>query len=417
MKNSFMIDIWKANLPAWKTFLQTIGQKNVKDYRFTEKLLCSNLQTAEFNVQAGPSNVDLLNQAIAAKDALSKHQQTKIHGARIHSRINWLQHGDQGSKFVFNFLKQKQIKEAIDKLVINNQEVSNPACIFMAFVDYYSKLFSSEDSLEAEDNRFRCRPLIPTKLDSDDVMLILAPISIEEIKGTIKALKDDKAPKPDGLSIEFYKANLSWISKDLFDLYNEAISVGSLSPEINKGIIKLLPKEGDKTLVKNWRPISLLNVSYKILAKILALRLAHILPKFVNSSQTGFIKGRYILENLITAWEAMDWGKCSHQNSALLLLDFEKAYDRVEWKFIIMMLQSFGFPPYFCKAVQTLLTDACAQIEINGSISDPFPLSRSIRQGCPLTPALFVIVVEALYYILRDDSLSPEVRGLYLPNN
>ena len=203
----------------------------------------------------------------------------------------------------------------------------------------------------------------------------------------------------------------------MFDLYNGAISVGSLSPEINRGIIKLLPKEGDKTLIKNWRPISLLNVSYKILVKVLALRLVHILPKFVNSSQTGFIKGRYILENLITAWEAMDWAKCSHQNSAFLLLDFEKAYDRVEWKFIIMMLQSFGFPPYFCMAVQSLLTDACAQIEINGSISDSFPLSRSIRQGCPLAPALFVIAAEALYYILRDDTLSPEVRGLYLPNN
>ena len=158
----------------------------------------------------------------------------------------------------------------------------------MAFADYYSKLFSSEDSLEAEEIRSKCRPLIPSKLDSEDVMLLSAPISIEEIKGAIKALKDDKAPGPDGLSVEFYKANLSWISKDLFDLYNEAISVGSLSPEINRGIIKLLPKEGDKSLLKNWRPISLLNVSYKILAKVLALRLVHILPKFVSSSQTSF---------------------------------------------------------------------------------------------------------------------------------
>ena len=85
--------------------------------------------------------------------------------------------------------------------------------------------------------------------------------------------------------------------------------------------------------------------------KVLALRLVHILPKFVSITEMGFIKGRYILENLITAREAMDWAKCSHHNATLLLLDFEKAYDRVEWKFIIMMLQSFGFPPYFCNAV------------------------------------------------------------------
>ncbi|XP_059074592.1 uncharacterized protein LOC131064526 [Cryptomeria japonica] len=113
----------------------------------------------------------------------------------------------------------------------------------------------------------------------------------------------------------------------------------------------------------------------------------------------------------------MDWAKSSHQNSAMLLLDFKKAYDRVEWKFILMMLEAFGFPPYFCLAVQTLLKDASAQIEINGVLSPSFSLSRSIRQGCPLAPALFVIASEALFYILRDSSLSPEVRGLYLPNN
>lgn len=151
--------------------------------------------------------------------------------------------------------------------------------------------------------------------------------------------------------------------------------------------------------------------------KFLALRLVHILPKFISITQTGFIKGKYIPENLITTWEAMAWAKCSHQNVALLLLDFKKAYDRVEWKFISMMLQSFGFPSYFCNVVQTFLNDACAQIEINGSISNPFPLSRSIRQGCPFAPTLFVIVAEALFYILRDNTLSPKVRGLHLPNN
>lgn len=145
--------------------------------------------------------------------------------------------------------------------------------------------------------------------------------------------------------------------------------------------------------------------------------LVHILPKFFCATQTGFIKGRYILENLITGWEAMEWAKCSHQNFAMLLLEFEKAYDRVEWKFIIMMQQSFGFPLFFCNDVQILLKDVCAQVEVNGSLSEPFPLGCSIRQGCPLAPALFIIVSKALFYNLRDNTLSPKVRGLYLPNN
>ncbi|XP_059064555.1 uncharacterized protein LOC131856693 [Cryptomeria japonica] len=217
--------------------------------------------------------------------------------------------------------------------------------------------------------------------------------------------------------MEFYKANIKWICKDLLNIYNEAIDVGTLGREINSGIIKLIPKEGDKALLKNWRPITLLNVSYKILAKIMSRRLEIVLPKFVCPTQTGFVKGRYILENLITSWEALNWAKHTNQNVAMFLLDFEKAYDRIEWGFISMMLDAFGFPSFFCDIVKMLLRDAHAQIDINGSLSAPFPLGRSIRQGCPLAPALFVIAFEALFYILRDNTLSPAVKGITLPDN
>ena len=154
--------------------------------------------------------------------------------------------------------------------------------------------------------------MIRFKLDVSDISYLSQNISLEEIETAIKALSNDKAPGPDGFPIEFYKANISWICKDLHDLYTEAISKGTLGLEIKKGIIKLPPKDGDKAITKNWRPITLLNVSYKILAKILALRLVNILPKFVCATQTSFIKGRYILENLITSSEAMEWAKCPH---------------------------------------------------------------------------------------------------------
>lgn len=113
----------------------------------------------------------------------------------------------------------------------------------------------------------------------------------------------------------------------------------------------------------------------------------------------------------------MNWANYSHQNSAMFLLDFEKAYDKVECSFISMMLEAFGFPRVFCNSVNMLLNDAFAQIDVNGSLSDSFPLGRSIRQGCPLALALFVIASDALYYILRDNSISPAVKGISLPND
>lgn len=130
--------------------------------------------------------------------------------------------------------------------------------------------------------------LVPSKLEETDKAMLDCPISKEEIERAILSMGNDRSPRPNGFLVEFYKKNIKWIVGDLYDLYLEAIRGGSLGKEINQGVIKLIPKEGDKDLLKKWRAITLPNVSYKIL------------PKIISPTQTGFIKGRYILENLIT---------------------------------------------------------------------------------------------------------------------
>jgi hypothetical protein len=411
------IDRWKMNVAAWQKLLMTVGQKKAKDFRSTESRLNSNLYSAEMDIQNKVDDPHLCLKLANAKHALRKHQQLKTMGAKIRSRAHWLQFGDRGSKFFFNLIKQKHAKENIDHLLINNEMNTNVDSIKNEFSHFYANLFTSEDSQEANILRNQCRGLIPNRISNNDASLLEQPLTIEEIELSINSFKNDKAPGPDGLPAEFYKANSKWICNALVDLYNEAIDIGTLGRNINSGIIKLIPKEGDKSLIKNWRPITLLNLSYKILAKVMARRLEKILPKFICHSQTGFVKGRFILENLITSWEALNWANITNQDAAMFLLDFEKAYDRIEWNFIIMMLDAFGFPPFFCNVVKMLLKDAYAQVDVNGSLSAPFPLGRSIRQGCPLAPALFVISSEALYYILRDSTLSPIVKGITLPDN
>ena len=148
--------------------------------------------------------------------------------------------------------------------------------------------------------------------------------------------------------LKFYKVNKDWIASELFEVYQFAVDNGSLGDKINQGLIKILPKDGDKLQVKNWRPITILNISYKVIAKLLANRIAKVLDSIISVTQTGFIKGRFILENLFTYWEAMHWAKVDNQNSAMILLYFEKAYDRIELHFVIAMLKQFGFPDYFC---------------------------------------------------------------------
>ncbi|XP_057868136.2 secreted RxLR effector protein 78-like [Cryptomeria japonica] len=112
----------------------------------------------------------------------------------------------------------------------------------------------------------------------------------------------------------------------------------------------------------------------------------------------------------------MHWVKDDKQNVVMVLLEFEKAYDRTEWPFVRGMLQAFGFPSYFCRWIDILFKDSSTVVEVNGELSEPIPLRRSIKQGCPIAPTLFVIVVDALYYIMRAPKLGPSIIGLTLPN-
>ena len=142
----------------------------------------------------------------------------------------------------------------------------------------------------------KCMSLIPRKVSEDQVKKLDMPISVKEISNTIFSMANVKSLGVDGLLVEFYKKNIDWVADELLEVYVEAFDVGSLGNEINKGVIKLILKSGDKYQVKNWRQITLLNFSYKILAKLLAKRIVGMLDNIVSISKTGFIKGRYILK-------------------------------------------------------------------------------------------------------------------------
>ncbi|GBG68546.1 hypothetical protein CBR_g3090 [Chara braunii] len=177
------------------------------------------------------------------------------------------------------------------------------------------------------------------------------------------------------------------------------------------GVISMLFKKGDKTEVRNWRPISLLNVSYKILAKTLARRLGSHLPGLVEGDQGAFVQGRSIFNNIVTTLEVLEWVQSEDMNTAVLLLDLEKAYDKVGWPFVFTTLSRMGFGAPFCKWLVAMYTVSASVVMINGHLSAPFELSRSLRQGCPLALLLFVLQMEVLLNKIRRNRL---IKGLTL---
>ena len=166
--------------------------------------------------------------------------------------------------------------------------------------------------------------------------------------------------------------------------------------------------------MKGWRPITLLNTIYKIYAKLLALRLQPFLLEIVHESQTGFMQERSIFDNIFLFWELTGMAMKTKEDLAVLLLDFEKAYDRVDWDFMEGSLLRLGFPAQWIRVVASLYREAFSSDLIGGGQIRKFSISRSVRQGCPLAPFLFFIVMETFSMYLNSSQVSR--KGLPLPS-
>ena len=154
--------------------------------------------------------------------------------------------------------------------------------------------------------------------------------------------------------------------------------------------------------VSKWWPITLLNVVYKIVAETIAVRLRPVLPSIIHGTQCGFLQDRSIFDNIFLFWEMVALAHQHKQQLAILLLDFEKAYDKVDWDFLEAVLSRLGFPAAWIKGVSSLYRHAPISVLFVGEYGTLFPISRSVRQGCPLAPFLFILFGEALSSYLRS---------------
>ena len=174
-----------------------------------------------------------------------------------------------------------------------------------------------------------------------------------------------------------------------------------------------MQKGGGEGNLKHWRPISLLNYDYKIITKVLTSRLRDILPNINHPNQKCGIKGRSIYDGAALIRDIIDYVNYKNLPGLIISLDQTKAYDRVEWNFLFKVVEHFNFGPNFINMIKTCYTNIESCVKVNGYTSIYFNLSRGIRQVCPISTLLYVLVAETLAEAVREES---EIKGIRLPD-
>ena len=222
-------------------------------------------------------------------------------------------------------------------------------------------------------------------------------------------MKNGKSPGSDGFTVDFYKFFWNDIGAFVFRSLYFGYETGHFSQFQTRGVITCIPKENkDRRYMSNWRPISLLNTDLKIASAAIANRFKQVLGGIISDTQKGFMKDRFMGENTRLLYDLMHYLEENDMDGLLLLVDFEKAFDSIEWKFLQKALNSFNFGPSICKWFETFYVDSKSCVINNGHISNFFNLERGCRQGDPLSPYLFIIGVELLSLQIKSN---PKIKG------
>lgn len=316
--------------------------------------------------------------------------------------------GNKPSKYLANVVRARSAPQAIP--IIKDRagnRVHDIKDISDSFLKFYEQLYTSEiDShSEALMHQFLSSVNRPQASEAQ-TELLNRPVTRKEIIDAIRDLQNNKAPGPDGLTPEFYKAFQDLLVNPLLNMLSHSFESGTLPGTMMDANISLILKKGKPADdCASYRPIALLDVDRKLLAKILAKRLEDILPDLISVDQTGFILGRNSCNNVRRLLNLIQYGCKSKSESLVVSLDAEKAFDRIEWPYLLGVLSKFNLGDNFIKWISLLYAAPRASVITNGLKSSAFAVGRGTRQGCPVSPLLFALAIEPLAEAIRKDPL------------
>lgn len=351
----------------------------------------------------------LYKQKVELESKLNHMYSEKAKGIQVRSRAKWIQEGERSTKYFMRLESQRQSLNVINEVQKSNGNITtNSEEILEEISSFYSELYCSKQNSNHNVSEFIMNVETPT-LSHVSKEMCDVNITMGELSEVVNNMKENRSPGLDGLTSEFYKTCWPFIDNIVYNMIIETFDKGELCDSMKKAVVTLIYKKGNKNKLCNYRPISLTNCDYKLIAFILAKRLQKVIKEIVNEDQSGYIKGRYIGHNVRLMSDILDYTESHNLSGCLLSLDFAKAYDSLEWNFMVEALKKFNFGDNFIKWVKVLYLKPVMIFKNNGWLTSPIYPSRGIRQGCPVSCLLFIISTEIMACAIRQNK---DIKGI-----
>ncbi|KAJ0711326.1 putative RNA-directed DNA polymerase [Helianthus annuus] len=319
------------------------------------------------------------------------------------AKVDWLCAGDANTSYFHNSVKSRNARNKIHCINDVHGNRFEGEDVAAALLDHYSNFLGMEDLVSSLDDE----DLFVNKLSHDTAEYMVRQVTREKVKKAMFSIGENKAPGPDGYTSAFFKQAWDIVGDEVTNAVLAFFDNGKLLKQINHTIIALVPKKDSPNSVLDYRPISCCNVLFKCISKILSDRIKGSLNVLVSINQSAFVSGQKISDNILLTQELMhNYHINRGPPRCAFKIDIQKAYDTVNWSFLESILHRFGFHRKMVNWIMTCVTTVSYSLSINGDLHGYFPGKRGLRQGDPISPYLFTLVMEVLSLLFQRAALN-----------